>query len=356
MAKYNLLNMKKMLCGLLISGSLVMSACGSASVSVQMINPGVLSEELIGLDYKDVETSLKDQGFSNIHSEALEDLFGIDVDDEGKVRTVLINGDSDFSETDQFPADASIVILYHSVTSRTVEMIPETETEETEVETEEATEEETETETESEEEEPAFDFKLADVPAYDGKPYIELNKNVPMFDDMEITTVPFEIYSDLDEEGRCGVAFANICKDLMPREDRGEIGAIKPSGWQTTNYHDLIDGNYLYNRCHLIAFQLAGENANEKNLITGTRYLNTEGMQPFEDKVADYVNSTGNHVLYRVTPVYEKDDLVASGVEMEARSVEDDGKGLQFLPIKLLHLHRSLNRNPNRKELYTPIF
>ena len=143
-------------------------------------------------------------------------------------------------------------------------------------------------------------------------------------------TEAFENYSDLDFLGRCGVAYANICKELMPTEERGEIGMVKPSGWHTVKYSDRIDGNYLYNRCHLIGYQLAGENANEKNLITGTRYLNVTGMLPFENEVADYVESTGNHVLYRVTPVFDGDNLVASGVQMEAESVEDNGAGVFF--------------------------
>jgi DNA-entry nuclease len=135
---------------------------------------------------------------------------------------------------------------------------------------------------------------------------------------------------ELDSLGRCGTAYACVGVDIMPTEERGEIGMIKPSGWQTVRYDDLIDGMYLYNRCHLIGYQLAGENANEQNLITGTRYLNVEGMLPFENQVADYVNGTKNHVLYRVTPVFDGDNLLASGVLMEAYSVEDDGKGISF--------------------------
>ena len=174
-------------------------------------------------------------------------------------------------------------------------------------------------------------FSLEDIPAYDGNPYRTINDGVPYFSEEDKARVDaFEKYSDLDSLGRCGVAYANICRDLMPTEERGEIGSIKPSGWHTINYHELIDGNYLYNRCHLIGYQLSGENANEKNLITGTRYLNVEGMLPFENVVADYVKSTGNHVLYRVTPIFEGDNLVASGVLMEAYSVEDNGTGLMF--------------------------
>lgn len=158
---------------------------------------------------------------------------------------------------------------------------------------------------------------------YPSSPYVEVNSNVPTFTDTEITTESYEYYSDLDELGRCGVAHACIGLDIMPTEDRGAIGQVKPSGWQTVKY-DCISGKYLYNRCHLIGFQLAGENANERNLITGTRYLNIDGMLPFENMVADYVKETGNHVMYRVTPDFEGDNLVASGVQIEAQSVEDD--------------------------------
>ena len=171
---------------------------------------------------------------------------------------------------------------------------------------------------------------LDEIPDYIGSPYVTINENIPYFSEEEYTLDAFEKYSDLDELGRCGVAYANICKEIMPTEKRGEIGSIKPSGWHTVKYNDLIDGNYLYNRCHLIGYQLAGENANEKNLITGTRYLNVTGMLPFENQVDDYVEQTNNHVLYRVTPVFEGDNLVASGVEMEAYSVEDDGEGICF--------------------------
>lgn len=171
-------------------------------------------------------------------------------------------------------------------------------------------------------------FSLSDIPAYSGSPYVEVNGNVPYFE--EYPTEVFEIYSPLDSLGRCGVAYANVCTDIMPTEPRGEIGMIKPSGWQTIKYNGIIEGNYLYNRCHLIGYQLAGENANELNLITGTRYMNTVGMEPFENKVANYVESYCAHVLYRVTPIYEGDNLVASGVLMEAYSLEDRGAGLEF--------------------------
>lgn len=165
---------------------------------------------------------------------------------------------------------------------------------------------------------------------YNGEAYQVLNDNIPQFTKKQKkNTKAFEKYSPLDSLGRCGVAFANICKELMPTEERGNIGRVKPSGWHTVKY-DIVEGKYLYNRCHLIGFQLAGENANEKNLITGTRYLNVEGMLPFENEVADYVEESGNHVLYRVTPQYEGNDLLAQGVQMEAYSVEDQGGGVCF--------------------------
>lgn len=169
------------------------------------------------------------------------------------------------------------------------------------------------------------------VPADDSEAYAIINDNMPGFSDEDKkSTEPFEEYSELDELGRCGVAYADICKELMPAKERGEIGQIKPSGWHTVKYNGIVDGNYLYNRCHLIAYQLAGENANEKNLITGTRYLNVQGTVPFEDQVAQYVKDTGNHVLYRVTPYFEGDNLVANGVQIEAWSVEDEGSGICF--------------------------
>ena len=168
------------------------------------------------------------------------------------------------------------------------------------------------------------------IPDYTDKIYVEINGNKAEFSDEDKKrTDAFEQYSDLDELGRCGVAYANICKELMPTEKRGSIGMIKPSGWQLAKY-DSVDGKYLYNRSHLIGFQLAGENANEKNLITGTRYFNVVGMLPFENEVAEYVKETNNHVLYRVTPVFKDTELVARGVKIEAYSVEDSGQGVEF--------------------------
>ena len=171
---------------------------------------------------------------------------------------------------------------------------------------------------------------LLQVPEYSGEPYAEIDGNIPSFSSEMMNEKSWESYSDLDLLGRCGVAFANIGRDLMPTDERQSIGMIKPSGWHTVRYDDLIEGKYLYNRCHLIGYQLTGENANELNLITGTRYMNTEGMLPFENRVAEYVSNTGNHVLYRVTPIFKGHELVARGVQMEALSVEDDGKGICF--------------------------
>lgn len=172
-------------------------------------------------------------------------------------------------------------------------------------------------------------YTLSDVPEYSGEPYVTLNENQPDFSEEDLTETSFEAYSEQDALGRCQSAWANIGQDLMPTGERGKIGHIKPTGWHTVKY-DSVDGKYLYNRCHLIGFQLTAENANEKNLITGTRYMNVEGMLPFENMVADYIKETGFHVLYRVTPVFEGDDLLAKGVQMEAYSVEDQGEGICF--------------------------
>lgn len=170
---------------------------------------------------------------------------------------------------------------------------------------------------------------LDSVPAYNGTAYCVINDNIPYFTRADYTTDSFEFYSELDALGRCGMCWACIGKDLMPTEERGEIGQIKPSGWHTVRY-EFIEKKYLYNRCHLIGYQLTGENDNARNLITGTRYFNTEGMLPFENEVAYYIRRTGNHVLYRIVPVYEGKNLLASGVTIEAKSVEDSGAGVQF--------------------------
>ena len=176
---------------------------------------------------------------------------------------------------------------------------------------------------------PAETYSMENIPPYDGTPYVVLNDNQPSFTEEDMTDVSYEFYSDLDELGRCGVTEACIGRDLMPTEKRGDISSVKPTGW-VQNQYDFVDGKSLWNRCHLIGFQLAGENANECNLLTGTRYLNVEGMLPFENLVADYVKETDNHVLYRVTPAFQGTELVARGVQMEAYSVEDSGDGVCF--------------------------
>ena len=172
-------------------------------------------------------------------------------------------------------------------------------------------------------------FDLSQVPEFSGEAYAVMNDNIPYFTEADFTTESYEEYAELDALNRCGVTEANIGRDLMPTEKRGSIGHIRPTGWQTAKY-DFVDGKYLYNRCHLIGFQLTGENDNERNLITGTRYMNTQGMLPFENMVADYVKETDNHVLYRVTPVFEGDNPLTAGVLMEACSVEDGGEGVLF--------------------------
>lgn len=173
--------------------------------------------------------------------------------------------------------------------------------------------------------------KLSNIPKFSGEPFVVINNNVPSFTSAEKTTKGYESYSKLDNLGRCGVAIASLGKETMPKkdEDRGSIGEVTPSGWVQKKY-DFVDGKYLYNRCHLIGWQLSAENANERNLITGTKYLNIDGMLEFENMVADYIKETNNHVAYRITPVYEGNNLVASGVQMEAYSVEDKGEGISF--------------------------
>ena len=173
-------------------------------------------------------------------------------------------------------------------------------------------------------------ISMDEIPAYSGESYVEINDNIPTFDESMISTEYYEYYSELDYLGRCGVTYACVGIETMPTWDRESIGHIKPTGWHTVKYNDLIDGNYLYNRCHLIGFQLTGESANEKNLITGTRQFNVDGMLSFENSVAEYIRETGNHVMYRVTPIFEGTNLLASGVQIEAYSVEDNGQGLSF--------------------------
>ena len=174
-----------------------------------------------------------------------------------------------------------------------------------------------------------YSYTLSSIPEFDGRYYIEINNNIPNFDDELKTTISFETYGELDSLGRCTEAFANVSLDTMPDGERKSIGSIKPTGWQTVKY-DFIDGKYLYNRCHLIGYQLTAENANKKNLITCTRHMNADTMLKFENKVASYIKNTGNHVLYRVVPIFDKDNLLAKGVTMEAYSVEDNGEGISF--------------------------
>ena len=170
---------------------------------------------------------------------------------------------------------------------------------------------------------------IKSIPEYTEYAYCIINDNNPFFTEEEITDSSFEQYGEIDSLSRCTECVASIGKDLMPTEERGQIGSIKPTGWNYAKY-DFVDGKYLYNRCHLIGYQLTGENANEKNLITGTRYLNVKGMLPFENMVADYIKETENHVMYRVTPIFDEDNLVASGVLMEGYSVEDNGEGIKY--------------------------
>ena len=170
--------------------------------------------------------------------------------------------------------------------------------------------------------EPAPTYKIENIPQYSGEAYVTINENKPNFTDEDYTKDTFELYSDLDILNRAGVAFAKVSKETMPTEERGSIGMIKPTGWHTVKY-DIVSGKYLYNRCHLIGYQLTGENANEKNLITCTRQMNTGAMLDFENQVANYIDETNNHVLYRVTPIYVDNNLLASGVQIEASSVED---------------------------------
>ena len=176
---------------------------------------------------------------------------------------------------------------------------------------------------------PPHAVSVDQVPPFSDHIYVLISDNVPDFSNKDLVTEAYEYYSELDYLGRCGYAMACLGKELMPEEERGEIGHVKPSGWVQAQY-DFVDGKSLYNRCHLIGFQLAGENDNKLNLITGTRTFNVKGMLPFENMIADYIKETGNHVIYRVTPIYSGTNLVASGLQMEAISVEDQGEGLCF--------------------------
>ena len=228
---------------------------------------------------------------------------------------IVFSGCGRYSEIDDNPQNSIVATIQYT----------------TEIESTIATETTVEKTTEFETNSPAKSkISLSSIPSYSGNASVQVNDNIPFFSSDEYTTESFESYSDLDYLGRCGVAYACIGTDIMPTEKRGAIGMIKPSGWHTVRYDDLISDKYLYNRCHLIAYELSGENANEKNLITGTRYMNIEGMLPYENKVHDYVERTSNHVMYRSTPVFENDNLVATGVLLEGYSVEDSGSGISF--------------------------
>ena len=186
-----------------------------------------------------------------------------------------------------------------------------------------------ESQTEEETQTVSHSYDIGNIPEYNGTPVITINDNKPSFTEDELKVQSLEQYSDLDSLGRCGTAIALVGKETMPTEERGSIGMIKPTGWHTVKY-DIVDGKYLYNRCHLIGYQLTGENANEKNLITCTRYMNATSMLKYENEVADYIEKTGNHVLYRVTPIFEDENLLATGAQMEAKSIEDNGAGISF--------------------------
>lgn len=198
-------------------------------------------------------------------------------------------------------------------------------------------------------EENEYNALMSELPLYSGEAFVRVNKNIPFFRDYEIINGSFEFYGNLDELGRCDVCFASIGKDIMPTEERESIGSVTPSGWINVSC-DVVEGKYLYNRCHLIGFQLTGENANERNLITGTRYLNVDGMLPFENDIAEYIEETGNRVMYRATPVFSGNNLVAVGVLLEAYSVEDEGRGISFC-VYCYNVQPGIYRLFNRQKL-----
>lgn len=324
--KYNadrrkgILYLGRILTVLFISISMSLTACGSSEPDNRIQVPSS-SSDYRGMNYQDVLDELAGAGFTNVGTEAVDDLIIGWLTEDGEVSDISVNGDTSFSSGAKYEPDVEIIVTYHTFPTEENEGEPPAE----------------ESVADLNEEKPAEDGmeqdlaeELLNLPDYSGKAYVEVNGNVPYFVDSELTTESFESYSDLDSLGRCGYAYACVGQDIMPTEDRGAIGSIKPSGWHTVKYNGVVDGNYLYNRCHLIGFQLSGENANDKNLITGTRYMNVEGMLPFENMVADYVKETNNHVLYRVTPLFVGDNLVANGVLMEAESVEDKGESILF--------------------------
>ncbi len=314
-----------------------------------------------GNNYIEVVEELQKSGFTNVKTEVIYDLITGWITKDGEIESISVDGDTSYNADARYDTSVPIIITYHTFAnsdiqgtnedtsqespSETTTPVEPTAPDETTTPVEPAAPDETTTPVE-----PAApvetplpnapqvtagqlqqtSISIADIPSYSGSgAYIAINNNNPFFTEAEYTTNAFENYSALDSLGRCGFAYANVCKEIMPTEERGSIGQVKPSGWQTVKY-DCVDGKYLYNRCHLIGYQLSAENANTKNLITGTRYLNVEGMLPFENMVADYVKETNNHVLYRVTPMFEGNNLVATGVLMEAVSVEDKGEGICF--------------------------
>lgn len=242
---------------------------------------------------------------------------------------VPYNTGNDASDTDTSTSSAQTEIVTSEAEKETRSATTTTATTTSITETTTVSETTTSAATTVEPEKPTTPFSLSDIPPFSNTPYCEVNNNKPFFTDDEITTQSYEYYPDLDSLGRCGACIACISLDMMPTTEREGIGMVKPSGWHLDKY-DFVDGKYLFNRCHLIGYQLTGENANLNNLITGTRYMNIQGMLPYENKTADYIRSTGNHVMYRVTPIFEENNLVSTGVLMEGYSVEDNGEGICF--------------------------
>ena len=306
----------------------------AALVLVSCISNALSSDETeLASDMRtDEAVVLENSGSDSVDAETADSLATLDAE-------TAVSENQNETETEATAPETQSNDTANTETEETTVFTEETETaaveapDDTPVETEAETEETHAPETEAKTAQPAIGstvtISLSSIPSYSGNPYTSVNNNVPYFTEDDYTTVSYEYYSDLDSLGRCGVCVASIGTDLMPTEERGSIGDVKPTGWHLEKY-DNVDGKYLYNRCHLIGYQLSGENANTKNLITGTRYMNVQGMLPFENMVADYVKETGNHVLYRSTPVFDGNNLLASGVQLEGYSVEDNGSGICF--------------------------
>lgn len=341
---------------------LSMVGCGESSVTddgkIKIPHSAAVYE---GDNYIEVVEELQKSGFTNVKTEVISDLITGWITKDGEIESISVDGDTSYNADTRYDANVPIIIIYHTFANSDIKGTNEGTSQENSSETTTPVEPTTpietttpvvptapvETTTPVEPTAPVetplpiepqvttgqlqqTSISITDIPSYSGSgAYVAINNNKPFFSEAEYNTTAFENYTALDSLGRCGFAYANICMEIMPTEERGSIGQVKPSGWQTVKY-DCVDGKYLYNRCHLIGYQLSAENANTKNLITGTRYLNVEGMLPFENMVADYVKETNNHVLYRVTPMFEGNNLVASGVLMEAISVEDKGDGICF--------------------------